>query len=253
LIQGVYQGAFEVDYKGPNDPVTAADRLANELICRRLQQHFPGVPIVAEESDPATFGDFIGAERVFFVDPVDGTREFVARNGEFVSMIGLVEGERPTLGLIHAPALGVSWIGIPGHAAWQVDAQGHETPMSVSSVSTLASAKVLVSRSHASEDLEGVERVLGAGQIARLGSAGLKGAHVACGIAEAYVAPGYAGKRWDAAAAEAIVVAAQGRFTDATGASIDYRAPHLTNDRGIVASNGALHEALLERLALARA
>jgi 3'(2'), 5'-bisphosphate nucleotidase len=83
LIMEVYARPFDVDYKGPQDPVTEADRRANDLICERLEQAFPGVPIVAEESDPATFAGFRSHDRVFFVDPVDGTREFVDRNGEF--------------------------------------------------------------------------------------------------------------------------------------------------------------------------
>jgi 3'(2'), 5'-bisphosphate nucleotidase len=85
-----------------------------------------------------------------------------------------------------------------------------------------------------------------------MGSAGLKGAYVARGAAEAYVAPFYAGKRWDVCAAEALVVAAGGRVTDAYGDAIDYRAESLSNDRGVVATNGVLHDALLERIAQIR-
>ena len=96
VVMEVYAQPFSVDYKGPQDPVTAADRRANALICERLEQEFPGVPIVAEESDPSTFDDFRKSDRVFFVDPVDGTREFVDRNGEFAVMIGLLEGSRPS-------------------------------------------------------------------------------------------------------------------------------------------------------------
>ena len=92
VIMEVYGRPFDVDYKGPQDPVTEADRRANALICERLEQEFPGVPIVAEESDESAFANFRDADRVFFVDPVDGTREFVDRNGEFAVMIGLLEG-----------------------------------------------------------------------------------------------------------------------------------------------------------------
>src|SRR5690606_10408540 len=92
LVASIYDKPFSVDYKGPADPVTEADRRANALICARLAAAFPGVPIVAEESPEEQWQHFRASERVFFVDPVDGTREFVARNGEFVVMIGLVEG-----------------------------------------------------------------------------------------------------------------------------------------------------------------
>lgn len=248
VIRRVYQGAFSVDYKAPNDPVTAADREANELICRRLAQHFPGVPVVAEESDPSSFSGYRSAERIFFVDPLDGTREFVAKNDEFVVMIGLVDGDRPTLGVIHAPALDWSYVGVVGLGAWSIDPNGNEAPIAVSRVNELAQAKILVSRSHGTELLDDVVRLLGAREIAGLGSAGLKGAYVAAGSADGYVAPGYAGKRWDACAAEALVVAAGGRFTDTAGESIEYRAAGLANERGMVASNDLLHDRLLARL-----
>ena len=74
LIRQVYRTAFSVDFKAPRDPVTEADRGANALICERLAAHFPNVPIVAEESDPQSFAGYRSAERIFFVDPLDGTR-----------------------------------------------------------------------------------------------------------------------------------------------------------------------------------
>jgi 3'(2'), 5'-bisphosphate nucleotidase len=253
VVNHVYHGPFRVDYKDHGDPVTAADQWANELICERLHLYYPNVHIVAEESAPANSTEYRQAERVFFVDPLDGTREFIARNGEFVIMIGLVDGDRPTIGVIHAPARGVSWVGIVGEGAWQVDKRGVESTIRVSAVDALCRAKIVVSRSHRSEALDRAEGTLGVAETIAMGSAGLKGSCVATGVAEAYVAPNYAGKRWDACAVEAIVCAAGGRFTDASGTPIDYRAPSLDNDSGLVASNGLLHDLLIERLALARA
>lgn len=253
VVNHVYHGPFRVDYKDHGDPVTAADQWANELICERLHLYFPDVHIVAEESAPAVSTEYAKAERIFFVDPLDGTREFVARNGDFVIMIGLVDGDRPAVGVIHAPARNVSWVGIVGEGAWEVDARGVESPIQVSAVDALCRARIVVSRSHRSEALDRAERALGVAETIAMGSAGLKGSRVATGAAEAYVAPNYAGKRWDACAVDAIVCAAGGRFTDAGGSRIDYRSPSLDNDRGIVASNGALHDLLIEHLAPVRA
>jgi 3'(2'), 5'-bisphosphate nucleotidase len=249
VVLDVYRTPFRVDYKGPLDPVTEADRLANELICRRLAREFPGVPIVAEESQPQDFSDFRGAERVFFVDPVDGTNEFVDRNGEFVVMIGLLEGDRATAGVVHAPELGQVWAGSAGEGAFQIDRDGSRRPIRVSPVNELSRARIVSSRSHRSSALEQTLARLGAAQTLVLGSAGLKGMLVARGGAEAYVAPGYAGKRWDACAVDAIVIAAGGAFSDARGAPIAYRGEKLSNDLGVVASNGAVHQSILERLA----
>lgn len=252
IVKEVYATSFDVDYKAPKDPVTEADRRANALICERLDAAFPGIPVVAEESDPDTFTGFRKAERVFFVDPLDGTREFIDRNGEFVVMIGLLDGDTATMGVIHAPATDTVYAGVVGEGAWTATAGGPRTQLGASDVSVLGDARIVASRSHRSEKMERALRMLGVGEVIALGSAGLKGVAVARGAAEAYVTPGYAGKRWDACAADALVQAAGGRFTDAWGRPIAYRGEKLANDQGVLATNGVLHDALLERLAKIR-
>lgn len=248
IVREVYATEFVVDYKQPRDPVTSADRRANELICQRLAEAFPGWPVVAEESDPQTFERFREHERVFFVDPLDGTREFVKRNGEFAVMIGLLERDRPSVGVIHAPARGVCVTGIVGEGAGLTTEAGEKSEIRVSAQDVLSEARVVASRSHRSQLLEQALAFLGVKSLEQLGSAGLKCAEVGRGLAEAYLAPGRAGHRWDVCAGEAIVVAAGGRVTDAKGDSIDYRAESLANATGLVISNGTLHDALLERL-----
>jgi len=252
LILEVYATKFSVDFKAPRDPVTEADRRANELICARLNAQFPDIPIVAEESDPETFADYRKADRIFFVDPLDGTREFVARNGEFVVMIGLVDCERATASVIHAPESGISWLGELGNGAYQVDRDGSSKPISVSAIGSLSDAKIVGSRSHRNPALERALATLGARELVALGSAGLKASVVGHGAADAYVAPHYAGKRWDACAADALVTAAGGKLTDSRGELFDYRSERLDNDRGVVASNGLLHDAIIEKLASVR-
>lgn len=251
LIRQVYATKFDVDFKGPRDPVTEADRQANELICTRLAALFPNVPIVAEESEPEAFAGYRGAERIFFVDPLDGTREFVARNGEFVVMIGLVEGERATAGVIHAPESGISWIGHVGQGAFKVEADGTRTSITVSRTPSLAEARIVGSRSHRDPALEQALAALGARELVALGSAGLKASAVAHGAADAYVAPHYAGKRWDACASDALITAAGGKLSNNRGEAFDYRTESLDNDRGIIASNGRFHQAIIERLGAA--
>lgn len=252
IVSEVYASEFEVDFKAPRDPVTDADRRANALVCARLAEVYPGLPIVAEESDPKSFAGFRDAERIFFVDPLDGTREFVDRNGQFVVMVGLVEHERATVAAIFAPATGLAWGGAVGTGAFQVEPDGRRVPIRVSAVSALAEARVVVSRSHRSDVLEEALKLLGARRVDPLGSAGLKCAEVAIGAAEAYVSPGRSGHRWDIAAGEALVVAAGGRVTDAHGHAIDYRSESLGNDTGLVVTNGTVHDAILERIATIR-
>ncbi len=244
VVMEVYARPFDVEFKGPQDPVTEADKLANALICEQLEREFPGVPIVAEESDPATFEDFRKFDRVFFVDPVDGTREFVDRNGEFAVMIGLVEGARAVAAVIDAPARGDVFAGWVGQGAFRISG-GKQTNLHVSAISEVTQGRLVGSRSHRGPLLERALAELNPREVLVMGSAGLKGTLVASAEVEAYVAPGYAGKRWDACAADALVTAAGGKLTDTHGDAIDYRAESLSNSRGLIASNGHVHEALV--------
>jgi 3'(2'), 5'-bisphosphate nucleotidase len=161
-----------------------------------------------------------------------------------------VDENRAVAAVIHAPATGVTWIGAEGLGAWRIDPGGDRwIPVCVSETDDLARARVVVTRSHRSTRLEHALISLGAQGVRHLGSAGLKGAQVAEGLAELYVDTGASTKRWDACAVDALVTAAGGRVSDLTGARIDYRGPTLANERGLVVSNGRTHEAVLAKLA----
>lgn len=248
VVMDVYARPFDVEYKAPQDPVTEADRRANALICELLEKEFPGVPIVAEESDPATFSSFRDSERVFFVDPVDGTREFVDRNGEFAVMIGVLEGTRAVASVIDAPARGEIFAGWVGSGAFVIR-DGKQTPIHVSNITDMRQGRIVGSRSHRGPQLEKALATLSPREVLVMGSAGLKGTLVASGVVEAYVAPGYAGKRWDACATDALVTAAGGILTDTYGDPIDYRSPSLNNDRGLLCSNRHVHQSLVDGFA----
>ena len=248
IIERVYATDFAVDFKGPADPVTEADRQANALICTRLAEAFGPIPIVAEESDESAFAGWVGARRVFFVDPLDGTLEFVARNGDFVVMIGLVEAGRPVAGVVVAPALGTAWVGADSVGAFEIAQNGDKKPVRVSDTVELSSARAVVSRSHQSDRLLRIIAHLGIDKVVARGSAGLKAAEVAAGHADVYFQPGRAGQRWDTCAPEAILCAAGGLATDASGNPIDYLGPELPNKHGFLASNGKLHDKVLELL-----
>jgi 3'(2'), 5'-bisphosphate nucleotidase len=247
-VAKVYATDFAVNYKGPSDPVTEADRQANTLICDRLASAFPGVPVVAEESDESAFAGWTGADRVFFVDPLDGTLEFVSKNGDFVVMIGLAEKGRAVLGVVLAPALGTAWVGGEGLGAWEIGRTGEKLPLRVSDVGELSAAKLVVSRSHQAASMQRLLAALGVAEVIRRGSAGLKAAEVAAGRADIYLQPGRAGKRWDACAPDAIARAAGGLCTDAFGDPIAYGGPSLENDRGLLVTNGKLHEEVIARI-----
>ncbi len=248
LVMRVYAEPFEVQYKGKDDPVTRADHESNALLVDRLSRAFPGVPIVAEESDPASYEGFSLADAIWFVDPLDGTREFVARNGEFAVMIGLAEHGRATVGVITAPAWGRAFVGVVGEGAWEVDAGGSRKPIHVSTRTALHGASMVVSRSRTPPQLAALAASLGHAPVI-LGSSGLKAAVVATGEHDVYLQTGRAGMRWDACSSDALVRAAGGRFTDTGGDAIAYATPELVNGRGLLATNGPLHERVMEALA----
>jgi 3'(2'), 5'-bisphosphate nucleotidase len=249
LVMGVYGTPFDVQYKAKDDPVTRADRESNELLCDRLSSAFPGVPVVAEESEPSAYAGFAGADAVWFVDPLDGTREFVAKNGEFSVMIGLAVRGRAVLGVVVAPAWGRSFFGVVGGKAWEVARDGTRTEIHPSPRRSLQDASIVLSRSRVSPKLAALIDSLGAREVVRHGSSGLKGALVAVGTHDAYVQPGRAGMRWDACATEALVNAAGGRCSDAYGKPVDYASEELVNTHGLVATNGPLYEAVIAAMA----
>ncbi len=248
LVLGYYLAEYEVELKGPSDPVTDADHAANALICERLERLFPGVPVVAEESRPETFDGHGSADRVFFVDPLDGTKEFIAKNGEFVVMIGVVDQARATHGVIYSPVSGDAWLGHVGTGAVRITPNGIRTPLTPSKRVELRGATVVASRSRRGPTAQAMLDQVGISHVRTLGSAGLKGVCVADGSADVYVSPNSAGMRWDACAIDALVRAAGGEFTDSFGDPIDYRANGLRNSRGVLATNGALHTSVLSLL-----
>jgi 3'(2'), 5'-bisphosphate nucleotidase len=249
VVMRVYAAPFDVDFKAKDDPVTLADREANALICAALQAEFPGVPVVAEESDPASYAGYGSAPAVWFVDPLDGTRDFVRRNGEFAVMIGLAEGGEPTVGVVVCPAVGRAFVGAKGLGAFEVAEDGSRRRIHTSGAATLGEAELIVSRSKRSGALEERAHELGFRKLTRCGSAGVKGTRIATGEADVYAQPGRAGALWDTCAPEALVRAAGGRVTDGSGRVIDYATRELPNAHGFVASNGPIHDEVLALIA----
>ncbi len=258
LVRAIYDTPFEVEMKGPNDPVTRADREANTLICARLAERFPDDAVLAEESFPEDEDEvrkLARRERVFFVDPVDGTREFADHKPEFAVMIGMAVRGHATLGVIIEPVTGVALCGRIGSSpvAFREDAQGVRTPLEVSAESDPAAATMMVSRSHRPRLIEPLSDRLRITRVVPCGSVGVKVARVATGAADLYVHGGRGAKLWDVCAPEAILMAAGGRFSDLDGKRLDYAAGGLALRNGLVATNAALHGLVVDTLREIRA
>jgi 3'(2'), 5'-bisphosphate nucleotidase len=249
LVRHVYEAGFDVELKGPNDPVTRADREANALICDALARLFPGDGIVAEESAPTApeeIAQAVRKPRVWFVDPLDGTREFTERIGEFAVMIGLAEQGRAAVGVVGMPTTGELYVGRVGGEAYVEDAVGTRRALAVSRLDDPKLATLMVSRSHLPPIIAPFVERLGITRRTPCGSVGVKVARVATGAADLYVHGGKGPKLWDTCAPEAILVAAGGRFTELSGEAIDYARGSLAQTGGILACNASLYATSLE-------
>ena len=183
--------------------------------------------------------------RVWYVDPMDGTSDFVKRTGDFVVMIGLAIAGWPVLGAVYHPLSGTLYRGGHGIPAEKI-VDGERTEMRVSEVSDAAEARLVVSRSHTPDNIVEIAEKLGITQMEKCGSVGLKAAQVAEGVGEIYLHASIGTKLWDSCAPEAILIAAGGSFSDCDGKALMYDKNHLHNERGIFASNGRVHDAVLE-------
>ena len=248
IVLAVYRRDFSVELKHGREPVTLADTKANALLCERISSAFPDDGIIAEESvptDPAELASILQRERVWFIDPLDGTKEFIARNGEFAIMIGLAIAGDARVGVVSIPTTGELLVGVVGQDAWQLTPRGDRSPLRVSDVSELAEATLVASRSHRSKALDSVIAALAPSRQLPCGSVGVKAFRLVSRQADIYVNLPGGSKLWDGCAPEAIVRAAGGRVSDLAGDPIDYASNDLVLSRGYVATNGGLHEAVV--------
>jgi 3'(2'), 5'-bisphosphate nucleotidase len=230
VIMEIYHTSFAVRAKADASPVTEADERAEAIIVAILSKLTPRIPIIAEEmaerSLPAT------GERFWLVDPLDGTREFVAKNGEFTTNIGLIEGNRPILGVIHLPATNVTYAGAGLGTATRQNQDS--PPVAIAARMVPASGAVVAqSRSHGNNDaLTAFMAKLNA-PIPRIGGSAAKFCFVAEGSADLYPRFGPT-MEWDTSAGHAIVEAAGGSVTLFDGSPLRYGKPTFLNPEFLV-------------------
>jgi 3'(2'), 5'-bisphosphate nucleotidase len=218
-IMNIYEAGFSITLKSDRSPLTEADLVAQRLIAARLHELTPDIPLLGEESAPEVFARRGAWRRLWLVDPLDGTREFVKRNGEFTVNIALVEDGVPVLGVVSAPARQVLYGAASACGAFRRASDGSRTPIHVQ-MKAAQPLRVLGSRSHGDAVLDRALARLGPQKRISVGSA-LKFGLLAEGGGDLYARRG-ATSEWDTAAGQAVVLEAGGCVVDLAGQTLRY-------------------------------
>jgi 3'(2'), 5'-bisphosphate nucleotidase len=227
-ILDVYEsGELAVAMKADASPLSEADLRAHQTIVEGLRALTPDWPVLSEESSNVDYSERAHWSRYWLVDPLDGTREFLSRNGEFTVNIALIDGHDPVLGVVYAPARQLLYYGIPGAGAFRARADKAATPIVVRRHAA-SPLRIVGSRSHRGDSLDHLLSQLGSHELITVGSS-LKLCMVAEGSADLYPRLG-ATCEWDTAAAHAVVLAAGGFVTSTQGTPLTYNSrPELLN------------------------
>jgi 3'(2'), 5'-bisphosphate nucleotidase len=217
--------------KGDGSPVTDADARAEEIILAGLAKVSPAIPVVAEEAVAAGRVPETRGHPFYLVDPLDGTKEFLSRNGDFTVNIGLIEKGQPVLGVVYAPAIGELYVGIVGHgarrASFESGVVGSWKPIQACAA-VRSAVRVIASRSHLTPETSAFIARFQCAEFVSAGSS-LKFCRVACGQADLY--PRLARTmEWDTAAADAVLRAAGGRVITLDGQALEYGKREQAND-----------------------
>ena len=247
LVLKFHGGDLEVERKAGDEPVTVADRQASELIVVGLRRAFPDDVIISEEN--ADDLRRLSAQRVWYIDPIDGTKDFIRAEDGFCVMIGLCLSHRPVLGVIYQPVHDRLFSAAQGAGTWLSAPGAAPVRAHVSSVSQLPDVRLVASKSHRGSSIDQVKSALGISNETNIGSVGLKLGTIALGERDLYVNPSSKTSSWDTCAPEALLVEAGGRVSDIQGAPLRYDSEVIAHTRGLLASNGGVHDAAVGKLA----
>ena len=218
-ILEVYATDFDVQHKADESPLTQADMASHNLIDQGLKVLTPDIPVLSEESGMPEFAERSAWGTYWLVDPLDGTKEFVNRNGEFTVNIALIENNRSIFGVVYVPVKRKTYFGCAGYGAELRDADTGAAKITVAT-ETAKPARVVGSRSHRGSSLDGFLDKLGEYEMHAMGSS-LKFCVVAEGAADIYPRLGPTSE-WDTAAAQAVVEQAGGSVVTLDGKPLSY-------------------------------
>lgn len=229
----IYQSDFTVSYKEDESPITAADVASHDIIVKGLRSLSQDIPILSEEGAQAPWEERKHWRRFWLVDPIDGTKEFTQRSGEFTVNIALIEDGEPVMGAVTAPALKEAFWGVKGEGANKRDRTGRVYRIRVAEPQ--ATKRVVASKNHLNDETRAFIETLGAHKTIQAGSS-LKFCRIAEGYADIYPRMGPTSE-WDTAAAHAVLVAAGGNVHTVDGKPLRYGKEDVLNPYFIAAGN----------------
>lgn len=233
-IMAIYDSPFAVEMKEDKSPLTAADKAAHEIIDAGLRALYPGIPVLSEEGRSIPYEERARWRRFWLVDPLDGTKEFIKRNGEFTVNIALIEDGAPVAGGVYVPAQDKLYCGVSGKGAFVQRDNGEPVPIRVRPADPEAGLTVVMSRSHPSPELAEYLKGIKVAEALPVGSS-LKLCVVAEGKADLYPRLGPT-MEWDTAAGQAVVECAGGKVVDLANRRLLYNKKSLLNEHFIVSA-----------------
>jgi 3'(2'), 5'-bisphosphate nucleotidase len=249
-IMGFYKLDVLVEQKIADDnyaePVTEADHASNKIIIAGLAAEFPADGILSEETPDDK--ERLKKDRVWVIDPLDGTKGFINRDGDFAVQIGLAEKGEPILGVVYLPHEDILYRAVKGRGAWMTAPDKGPKRLKASDKTDFSKMNLAVSRDHRSPKMSEIFAHLGLKNETQRGSVGLKVGLITQQLCDLYLHLSPRTKFWDTCAPQIILEEAGGKLTDLFGFPIRYDAAEVRNLNGVAASNGAAHDSVIENL-----
>jgi 3'(2'), 5'-bisphosphate nucleotidase len=241
VVMNVYGNDFTSERKDDDSPITKADLQSNEIIKEVLSK--AGLPILSEED--ADDKKRLDHKKIWIVDPLDGTSDFVNKTGEFTIMIALVESKKPILGLICRPTTNSLFLAQRGNGAYKLEDDSWQR-LVVSRTSDLKKCKAVGSRFHLSNQEKEFFKKLGVMSFESRGSS-LKVAEICMGLADLYLTTSNKIKQWDTCASYCLVTESGGKMTDMFGGEILYNTEKVNHENGLLVTNGLVHDSIIRK------
>ncbi len=240
IVMKIYQHNFSTKLKKDNSPLTEADIKSNEIIQRIIS--VSGYPILSEETMDDK--DRLNYDKIWIVDPLDGTSDFVSRTGEFTIMISLIENNIPTLGVVYCPPNETLFVAQKNEGAYEL-IDGKFLKLGVNNISELEKCNAVVSRHHLSDKDRQFLKKSRISKFTQRGSS-LKVMDICSGNAELYFATTNNMKQWDTSASYCIIKESGGEITDMLGSELKYNTNMLKHQNGILVTNGLIHNQIID-------